>query len=57
MDLYQIIISKDNDWDIMNELGHINCLHFINLNRDEQTHHLRYYNQMRRAEDVEKLIE
>jgi len=35
MDLYEIFIPKDNDWDIMNELGFLNCIHMIDLNKDE----------------------
>jgi hypothetical protein len=50
------MISKDDDWDIMNELGNLNSLHFIDLNRGEQTHHLRYFNQVKRAEEAEKLL-
>jgi len=26
MDLYQIMVPKDNDWDIIHELGHLDCL-------------------------------
>lgn len=51
-----MIIPKDNDWEIMNELGHINYLHFVDLNKGEQLHHLKYFNFVRRAEDTEKLI-
>ena len=54
--MYQILVPKDNDWDIMNELGHVNCLHFIDLNRAEQPHHLRYFSEIRRAEEDEKII-
>jgi hypothetical protein len=57
IDLYQVLIPKDNDWDIMNELGHLNCLHFVDLNKGEQNFHLRYYNQVRRAEDSVRKIE
>ncbi|CDW71883.1 v-type atpase 116kda subunit family protein [Stylonychia lemnae] len=56
VDLYEILIPKDNDWDIMNELGNINCLHFINLNKNEQPHHLRYFNQVKRCEESESMI-
>ena len=41
----------------MNELGRTNFLHFVNLNQDEQGHHLKYFNYLRRAEDTFKLIE
>jgi hypothetical protein len=57
VDLYEIVIPKDNDWEIMNELGHINFLHFINLNKEEQPHHLKYYSYVRRTEDTLRLIE
>jgi hypothetical protein len=57
VDLYEIVIPKDNDWVIMNELGSADFLHFIDLNKEEQTHHLRYFNNVKRAEEVEKLIE
>lgn len=26
MDLYQMLVPKDNDWDIINELGQLNCV-------------------------------
>ena len=57
IDLYQILIPKDNDWDIMNELGHLNCLQFVNLNTGAQSHHLKYFNQVKRADDSIRKIE
>ncbi len=56
MDLYEIFIPKDNDWDIMNELGSLNCVHFIDLNKDEQPHKLPYINDVKRAEDAEMRV-
>lgn len=44
MDLYQILVPKDNDWDIINELGQLNSIQFIDLNREEHPHNLRYIN-------------
>lgn len=41
----------------MNELGKANFLHFIDLNKLEQHHHLRYFQYLRRAEETEKLLE
>jgi hypothetical protein len=49
IDLYQILIPKDNDWDIMNELGHLNCLQFVDLNKGVLAYHLKYFNQVSRA--------
>ena len=57
MDLYQIMVPKDNDWDIIHELGHLDCLQFVELNKDEQPHHLRYIYQVKRAEEALKRIE
>lgn len=57
MDLYQILVPKDNDWDILNELGHLNCIQFIDLNKGEQPHHLRYINQVKRAEEAQRKIQ
>jgi len=55
--LYEIIVPKDNDWDIMNELGHLNCLHFVDLNKGEVGHHLRYISEAKRAEECERQLE
>jgi hypothetical protein len=37
VDLYKIAIPKDSDWEVMNRLGHANFLHFVDLNKHEQT--------------------
>lgn len=44
VNLYELVVPKDSDWDIMNILGHLDCLHFIDLNKGEQPHHLLYTN-------------
>ena len=57
MSLYEITIPKDNCWDIMNELGNLNNMHFIDLNRDEQVFNLLYTPFIKRCEETEKKIE
>ena len=57
MFLYEITIPKDNAWDIMNELGNLNSLHFIDLNRNEQVFTLAYAPLIKRCEVTEKRIE
>jgi len=42
MDLYEITIPKDNAWEIMNKIGDIGIMHFINLNKDEQVFNLTF---------------
>lgn len=56
MALYEITIPKDNAWDIMNELGNLNCIHFIDLNKEEQVFNLQYASLVRRCEETEKKI-
>jgi hypothetical protein len=35
MTLYELTISKDDSWEVMDMLGHLGAAHFINLNKDE----------------------
>ena len=35
MDLYQLIMQADDAWATINELGKLECLHFIDLNKDK----------------------
>ena len=90
MDLYQIVLPKDNDWEVMSELGQIGIVHasshngsssegesfvqsatsatqgviqLIDLNAGLENagplkqQSLRYFNQLKRAEEAEKDIE
>jgi V-type H+-transporting ATPase subunit a len=57
MSLYEITVPKDNCWDIMNELGNLNCMHIIDLNRDEQVFNLQYTPFIKRCEETEKKLE
>lgn len=56
MSLYEITIPKDNSWDIMNELGNLNCIHFMDLNKHEQVFNLQYAPYIRRCEETERRI-
>jgi hypothetical protein len=40
--LFKVTVHKDQDWKVMNELGKLNQLHFIDLNRDMQPFQLKY---------------
>ena len=57
MSLYEITVPKDNCWDIMNELGNLNSMHIIDLNKDEQVFNLQYTPFIKRWEETEKKIE
>jgi len=56
MALYEISIPKDDAWDIMNQLGQLDCMHFIDLNKNEQVFTLRFANLIKRCDDSEKRI-
>lgn len=56
MSLYEISIPKDNAWDIMNELGTLNALHFIDLNKDTQVFDLTFTGIIKRCEELERKI-
>jgi V-type H+-transporting ATPase subunit a len=56
MSLHEITIPKDNAWEIMNELGSLSALHFIDLNKNEQPFNLTYASNLKRCEDTERKI-
>lgn len=57
MSLYEISIPKDNAWDIMNTLGRMNAMHFIDLNYDEQPFNLTFANWVKRCDDTLRKID
>ncbi len=56
MALYEISVPKDNAWEIMDQLGRLDCLHFIDLNKNEQVFNLWFAPLIKRCEDSEKRI-
>ena len=56
MSLYEISIPKDNAWDIMNSLGKMDAMHFIDLNYDEQPFNLTFANWVKRCDDTLRRI-
>jgi V-type H+-transporting ATPase subunit a len=55
--LYKLTVSKDFSWNIMNELGKMQELHFINCNHDLQPHELQYTYDIRNCDDALKKID
>ena len=47
---------KDSAREIMSEFGFQRCLHFIDLNKDEQAFNLQYANDIKRREDIQRLL-
>jgi V-type H+-transporting ATPase subunit a len=56
MQLYQITIPKDDAWDVMNQLGNLDIVHFIDLNKGEQPFNLPYTSQIKRCEETERRV-
>lgn len=52
MALYEISIPKDGAWDIMHELGQLDCIHFVDLNQEEQVFNLTFSGLLKRMEDT-----
>lgn len=48
MSLYEISIPKDNAWEIMNSLGNLDALHFVDLNTNEQPFNLTFATSVKR---------
>lgn len=56
MHLFKVFIRKDNARETMSEFGFQRCLHFIDLNKDEQAFNLQYANDIKRREDIQRLL-
>lgn len=56
IEIYKLNIHKDSDWKIMNELGKMNQLHFIDLNRETPRFNLAYTQQIKKLEETERKL-
>ena len=51
IDLYKISMYKDEGWNVMNELGKLNQLHFVDLNKNMQPFDLPFTSGIKNAEE------
>lgn len=56
MQLFQIQIKRDQDWDTMHQLFQLDCLHFVDINAHIQPHQLLYADIVRRCDETYKKI-
>lgn len=56
MALYQIMISRDNAWDIMTELLELDFCHYVPLNDHKQPNERVYMDIQRRADGIQRKI-
>jgi V-type H+-transporting ATPase subunit a len=52
MFFYKFTCLKDNAWKVISELGKLDSLDFVDLNRDEQVFNMTYGTQLKRCDEV-----
>lgn len=56
MGLYILSLEKGSAWEVMNSLGKLTCLQFIDSNAKEQVYHLPYSSVVYRCDEALKKI-
>lgn len=56
MELYRLIIPKDDAWKVIERLGFIEAAHFVDLNKDEQPYQLPFTIRIKLCDETEKRI-
>lgn len=56
MELYRLIIPKDDAWRIVEALGNTDAVHFVDLNKNEQPFMLPYQQRIRICDETERKI-
>jgi uncharacterized protein YfbU (UPF0304 family) len=54
MNCYKLIMSKDQEYSILDILGKNKMAHFINVNQQEQAFKLKYTDLIRRCDEAER---
>ena len=56
MTLYQVMINRDNSWEIMQQMLEADYLHYVSLTDHKQPHELLYVDNVRKADDLSRKI-
>ena len=56
MYLYKFLIFKDNAYQVIRNLGSLNCAHFLDMNKNEQAFKLPYTQIIKRCEESERRL-
>lgn len=51
------MIQNDDAWETTNELGKLDIIHFIDLNKDKLPHEMKYAKTIHNIIEIEKQIE
>jgi len=57
MGLYNLVMPRENAWEILNELGELDALQFIDLNAHETAFNRPYANYIKRCEELEAKVQ
>jgi len=52
MNLYNLIMPRESAWHILNQLGTIDCVHFVDMQSDMGNFNRPFYSQVKRCEDM-----
>ena len=56
MNLFKLVMSKDNEYQVASLLGKTGTSHFIDMNETDQSFGLAYIDQVKRGEESEKKL-
>jgi hypothetical protein len=51
------MMQVDDAWDTVNELGKLDIVHFVDLNKDKLPHELKYAKTINNINEIQKRIE
>lgn len=57
MGLYSLVLHHDSAWEILNLMGNMNCIQFIDMNTDEQIIFRKFSPLIRKCEEIETSIQ
>lgn len=57
MHLLKLIMSKDQEYSIINLIGQGRMAHFIDVNEEQEVYKLPYVDMLRRCEEAEKKMQ
>ena len=56
MNLLKLVMSKDQEYSIIDHIGQLEMAHFIDINVEEEVYTLPYMDMLRRCEEAERRI-
>lgn len=57
MNLYKLVMSKDQEYPIIDQIGQCEMCHFVDVNEAEEVYTLPYVDMLRRCEEAERKMQ